>query len=152
MRHILGFLLGVLLVPGLLYGAGWGFARAIGAIDVPAHKIDDRQQLYGALALLAAVGLVMGIVILARWASPLVSLVPALALIGLTVFFLVSPDGALDLPGRVPPKGDQPDDLDTALRNLLATGIFGLMGLALLMPTWAPRRWRGDDDGAAAYY
>ena len=51
-------------------GAGWGYTRAGASYDAVNQSITDRTQLYGAFALMAAVGLVTGIVILARWASP----------------------------------------------------------------------------------
>ncbi|MCW2913577.1 MAG: hypothetical protein JWN52_1645 [Actinomycetia bacterium] len=143
MRHTFGLILGVILTPALAYGAGWGYTRAGASYDAINQSITDRTQLYGAFALMAAVGLVTGIVILARWASPFVSLVPALAFIGWTVCFLVVPKSALEVPDKLPPAGE----LDTALRVLLGYGVFGLMGFALLVPTWAPRRWGRGDDG-----
>ncbi|RKS73687.1 hypothetical protein BZB76_4389 [Actinomadura pelletieri DSM 43383] len=146
MRHAFGFFLGVLLTPGLVYGAAWGYVQAGQSFDGTGQEITDRTRIYGAFALLAAVGLVMGVVIVARWASPLVSLVPALALLGFSGWFLVDPDGVLDLPGRVPPAGD----MDFGLRMLLGSGVYAMMGLALLMPAWAPRRWSSHDDEDAA--
>ncbi|MFC9975389.1 hypothetical protein ACFVH6_31315 [Spirillospora sp. NPDC127200] len=148
MRHALGMLLGVLLTPALLYGAAWGYVQAGQSFDGAGQQITDRTRIYGAFALLAAVGLVMGVVIVARWASPLVSLVPALALLGLSAAFLADPGRTLDLPARVPPAGD----LDFGLRMLLGSGVYALMGFALLTPAWAPRRWgrsRGGDDESA---
>ncbi|MFI6519276.1 hypothetical protein ACIBF1_27235 [Spirillospora sp. NPDC050679] len=148
MRHALGLLLGVLLTPALLYGAAWGYVQAGQSFDGAGQQITDRTRIYGAFALLAAVGLVMGVVIVARWASPLVSLVPALALLGLSAAFLADPGRTLGLPARVPPAGD----LDFGLRMLLGSGVYALMGFALLTPAWAPRRWgrsRGRDDEPA---
>ncbi|MEU8341430.1 hypothetical protein SAMN05443665_102263 [Actinomadura meyerae] len=146
MRHAFGFVLGVLLTPALLYGAAWGYVQAGRSFDGTGQEITDRTRIYGAFALLAAVGLVMGVIIVARWASPLVSLVPALALLGLSGYFLVDPGAVLDLPGRVPPAGD----LDAGLRMLLGSGLYAMMGLALLMPSWAPRRWSSERDDDAA--
>jgi hypothetical protein len=150
-RHAFGFVLGVLLTPALLYGAAWGYVQAGQSFDGTGQEITDRTRIYGAFALLAAVGLVTGVVIVARWASPLVSLVPALALLGLTAWFLVEPGRVLDLPGKVPPAGD----MDAGLRMLLGSGLYAMMGLALLMPSWAPRRWgshRDDDDADMDFY
>ncbi|GAA1563213.1 hypothetical protein GCM10009678_52890 [Actinomadura kijaniata] len=140
MRHAFGLLLGVLLTPALLYGAAWGYAQAGQSFDGAGGQITDDTRIYGAFALLAAVGLVTGVIVIARWASPLVSLVPALTLLGLTVLFLVDPGWALGLPSRVPPAGD----LDFGLRMLLGSGVYALLGFALLAPTWAPRRWGGE--------
>ena len=151
MRHAFGFVLGVLLTPALVYGAAWGYVQAGQSFDGTGQEITDRTRIYGAFALLAAVGLVMGVIIVARWASPLVSLVPALALLGASAYFLVDPGRALDLPGRVPPAGD----MDFGLRMLLGSGVYAMMGLALLMPAWAPRRWgsgRRDERADADFY
>ncbi|MFG2089034.1 MULTISPECIES: hypothetical protein [unclassified Spirillospora] len=146
MRHAFGFVLGVLLTPALVYGAAWGYVQAGQSFDGTGQEITDRTRIYGAFALLAAVGLVMGVIIVARWASPLVSLIPALALLGFSAYFLIDPDRVLDLPGKVPPAGD----MDFGLRMLLGSGVFGMMGLALLMPSWAPRRWSPHRDEDAA--
>jgi hypothetical protein len=151
-RHALGFLIGLLLTPGLAYGAAWGFVQAGQSFDTATQEITDDTRMYGAFALLAAVGLVAGVVIVARWASPLASLVPALALLALSAYFLVDPGTVLDLPGKVPPAGD----LDDGLRVLMGSGVFAMLGFALLMPTWAPRRWSPDrdedDESAEAFY
>ncbi|HEY7489123.1 MAG TPA: hypothetical protein VH912_32090 [Streptosporangiaceae bacterium] len=138
MRHTLGFFLGIVLTPALAYATGWGATRSDSALDPLAHTITDPTRLYGAFALMAAAGLVTGVVIMAKWASPLISLVPALAFIGWSAYFLIDPQSALDLPGKVPPAGD----LDDGLRTLLSTGVYGLMGFALLMPAWTGWRWR----------
>ncbi|WP_141576218.1 hypothetical protein [Actinomadura sp. WMMA1423] len=151
MRHAFGFVLGVLLTPALVYGAAWGYVQAGQSFDGTGQEITDRTRIYGAFALLAAVGLVTGVVIVARWASPLVSLVPALALLGASAYFLFDPGRALDLPGRVPPAGD----MDFGLRMLLGSGVYAMMGFALLMPAWAPRRWgsgRRDDAADVDFY
>jgi hypothetical protein len=148
----LGFVLGVLLTPALTYGAAWGYVQAGQSFDGARQEITDSTRMYGAFALLAAVGLVTGVVIVARWASPLASLIPALALLGLSAYFLVDPGAVLDLPGKVPPAGD----LDLGLRTLLGSGVYAMLGFALLMPTWAPRRWSSgdedDDEDAEVYY
>jgi hypothetical protein len=137
-RHTLGLLLGIALTPALAYAAGSGATRSVGAVDPLAHTITDKTRLYGAFALMAAVGLVAGVVIVARWASPMISFVPALAFIMWSVYFLVNPGAAVDLPGEVPPAGD----LDDGLRTLLGSGVFVLIGFALLMPAWTAWRWR----------
>lgn len=147
MRHAFGFVLGVLLTPALAYGAAWGFVQGGQSFDGTGQEITDRTRIYGAFALLAAVGLVTGVIIVARWASPLVSLVPALALLGFSVAFLIDPGRVLDLPSKVPPSGD----MDDGLRTLLGSGMYAMMGFALLVPSWAPRRWgsgRREDEAA----
>lgn len=147
MRHAFGLILGLLLTPALAYGSAWGYVQAGASYDALNQTIGDRTRMIGSFTLLAAVGLVTGIVILARWASPFVSLVPAVAFIGWSAYFLAAPGSALSLPGHLPPGGT----VDSGLRVLLGYGVFGLLGFALLVPSWAPNRWRGDraapDDG-----
>jgi hypothetical protein len=140
MRHTFGFLLGVVLTPALAYAGGWGSTRSESALDPLADTIVDRTRLYGAFALMAAAGLVIGVIIMAKWASPLVALVPALAFIGWSVYFFIAPQSAFDLPSKIPPAGD----LDEGLRTMLGSGVFALVGFALLMPAWTSWRWRGD--------
>lgn len=137
-RHILGFLLGIVLTPAMAYAAGWGATRSESAVDPLAHTITDRTRLYGAFALIAAVGLGAGVIVLARWASPMISLVPALAFIAWSGYFLFAPQPALDLPGKIPPGGD----LDDGLRTLLGSGVLAMLGFALLTPAWTGWRWR----------
>jgi hypothetical protein len=137
-RHILGFFLGIVLTPPLAYAAGWGATRSESAVDPLAHTITDTTRLYGAFALMGAAGLVIGVVIVAKWASPMISLVPALAFIAWSGYFLFAPQTALDLPGKVPPAGD----LDEGLRTLLGSGVLAMIGFALLTPAWTGWRWR----------
>lgn len=146
MRHAIGFLLGVLLTPALIYGAAWSYARAAGSFDPVAREIVDATHLYGAMALMAAVGLVVGMLVVARWASPLLSLIPALTLLGWSVFFLVDPGRALELPGELPPAGPLDDTAETGVRMLLGSGAFAMLGFVLLVPAGTPRRWSGRDD------
>jgi hypothetical protein len=140
MRHSLGLLLGLALVPVLGFGSAWGCEQAGASFDAVDQTIGDRNRMIGSFALLAAVGLVAGIVILARWASPLASLVPALAFIAWTAYFLAAPGPALRLASDLAPGGT----LGSGLRLLLGYGVFGLLGFALLVPSWSPDRWAGD--------
>lgn len=139
MRHTFGLILGILLTPALAYGSAWGYEQAGASFNAVNQSISDRTRMIGSFSLLAAVGLVAGIVILARWASPFVSLIPALAFIAWTGYFLASPVEALNLPGHLPSHGT----IDTGLRVLLSYGVFGMLGFALLVPSWAPVRWSG---------
>jgi hypothetical protein len=148
-RHAFGFILGLALVPALTYGMGWGYARSNSSANPIDHTISDKTQLYGALALMAAVGLFGGMITVARWASPLVSLIPALAFLGWTGWYLAAPLDAIDVVTRFPPAGE----LDGGLQVLLASGLFALVGFFLLVPSWTPERWRGRsrDDEEDAY-
>ncbi|MEV4254383.1 hypothetical protein AB0J52_14620, partial [Spirillospora sp. NPDC049652] len=71
-------------------------------------------------------------------------------LLALSGAFLADPGTVLGLPARA----HAPDDLDFGLRMLLGTGVDAMLGFALLVPTWAPRRWGGRtaDEASAEYY
>jgi hypothetical protein len=147
LRHTFGFFLGVVLTPALAYAVGWGATRAESALDPLGQTVTDGTRLYGAFALMAAAGLVTGVVIVAKWASPFISLLPALGFIAWSVYYLQSPQAALELPERVPPAGD----LDEGLRTMLGAGVFALVGFALLMPAWTAWRWRNDKEPENSY-
>jgi hypothetical protein len=147
LRHTFGFFLGVVLTPALAYAVGWGATRSESALDPLGQTVTDSTRLYGAFSLMAAAGLVTGVVVMAKWASPLISLLPALGFLAWSAYFLFSPQSALDLPGQVPPAGD----LDEGLRTMLGAGVFALIGFALLMPAWTGWRWRGDKEIEDSY-
>lgn len=149
MRHVFGFVLGVILAPALAYAAGWGFIRTGKAFDWASRTFTDRQQMYGAVGLMAVAGLAVGIIAAARWISPMTALVPALAYLGWTGYFLASPGGALNLPHKVPPSGE----VDQGMQGMLAAGVFALIGLTLLVSAltgW--RRRNPDEPGPEEYY
>jgi hypothetical protein len=151
-RHIFGFFLGIVLTPALAYAAGLGATRAESAVDPLADTINDKTRLYGAFALMGAAGLVTGVIIVAKWASPMISLVPGLAFIAWSGYFLFASQTALDLPDKVPPAGD----LDDGLRTVLGSGVLALAGFALLTPAWTTWRWRpaarADEPVQESYY
>ncbi|GAA2737226.1 hypothetical protein [Actinocorallia aurantiaca] len=148
MRHAFGFLLGLILTPALVYGMGWGFSSSRASVNALDLTITDRTQFYGAYAAMAAVGLLVGILVVARWISPFVSMIPALGLLGWSGWYLADPVKAADLVDRFPPAGQ----LDTALQLLLSSGVLGLVGFVLLVPTWAPYRWPHPQDVVEEHY
>lgn len=147
LRHAFGFLLGLILTPALVYGMGWGFARSRASVNALNLTITDQTQFYGAYSAMAAVGLLIGIIVLARWISPFVSMFPGMGLLAWSGWYIAEPAEAADLVNRFPPAGE----IDTALQLLLSTGVLALVGFVLFVPTWAPYRWSGvpedaDDD------
>jgi hypothetical protein len=129
LRHIFGVVMGILVAPALLWGSGWGFVRA-GEL-----KAQSGANLFVALGAMAAAGLVLGALMVAQWASPLATLLPGLGLVAWTIVYAVNPGRAgLELPFG--------DDVLRGMETLLVTGVYGLLGLALLIPTFTPSRWR----------
>ncbi|WP_198653789.1 hypothetical protein [Actinocorallia populi] len=143
MRHAFGFLLGILLTPALAYGMAWGFARSRASVNAMDLTVTDETQFYGAYAAMGAVGLVIGILVVARWISPCVSMIPALGLLGWSGWYLAEPARAAGLAADLPPSGE----LDTALQMLLSTGLLALVGFILFVTAWAPYRWPHPHDG-----
>lgn len=138
-RHIFGFILGLLVAPALVWATGWGFMRA------QELKNNTGTNLFAALGAMAAVGLVVGVLMVAKWASPLATLLPGLSLVSWTIVYALNPQrAALKLPVG--------DAIEQGMETLLITGIYALVGLALMIPTFTPSRWRGrganrnDDD------
>jgi len=148
LRHAFGFLLGLILTPVLVYGMGWGFSSSRASVNALDLTITDRTQFYGAYAAMAAVGLLVGILVVARWISPFVSMIPALSLLGWSGWYIADPVKAAALVDRLPPAGQ----LDTALQLLLSSGLLGLVGFVLFVPTWAPYRWPHPQDAVEEHY
>jgi hypothetical protein len=130
-RHFFGFILGIVVAPGLVLATGWGFMRT------QQLRNDPGGSLTLAIAALAAAGLVIGVLMVAKWASPLATLLPGLSLLGWTIVYAVNPgQAALQLPvNKLVYQG---------MESLLVAGIYGLVGMALLIPTFTPSRWRSN--------
>jgi hypothetical protein len=133
-RHIFGFILGILVAPAMLWATGWGVMRATEL------KNQTGANLFVAIGAMGAAGVVMGVLMVARWSSPLATLLPGLGLVGWTVVYAINPQrAALELPGTAA--------IQPTMETLLVTGVYGLLGMALMMPTFHPSRWRAK--GAA---
>ncbi len=89
-----------------------------------------------ALAALLAVGLVAGLLIAIPWVSPLAPGLPGLALLALTGFYLTSVRHAVRL---IPLKTHI---YGQGFEAMLFNGVLALAGLAMVIPLFAPSRWR----------
>jgi hypothetical protein len=133
-RHIFGFIVGILVGPAMLWATGWGVMRATEL------RGQTGANLYIAIGAMAVAGLVVGVLMVARWSSPLATLLPGLGLVGWTVVYAVNPQrAALELPGT--------DAIQPTMNTLLVSGVYGLLGVALMMPTFHPSRWRAKGAG-----
>ncbi|MDF5753912.1 hypothetical protein [Spongiactinospora sp. TRM90649] len=138
MRHFLGLLLGVVVTAAILAGAGWAAERAMGQAATPATA--SGAPLWIALGIMAAVGLIVGLVVAGR-VSPLATFVPSLVLLAWTVVY------ALDVTRAVSLIPDDPTMHELLLRAgagdriLLTTGVFALLGVLLFIPVLLPSRW-----------
>ncbi len=146
MRHVYGVVLGVVVAAAVYAGAGWGVAR-ITALHDSGTSLTGIHGLL-ALAAVAGTGLLLGIVLAVPQVSPLAAGLPGIAMLGWTALLAISSRRALDL---LPLQGTSLGHaLGTGVRMLLADGILGLAGAAMIVPLFVPSRWRGrgEDDEA----
>ena len=146
MRHLTGIVLAIVMTAGLFFAATWGYVRlAAQSSRLPggASLLSDHHALL-ALGAMAAVGLLAGILIAAPRVSPLAAGLPGLLLLGLTALYLVSVHRADQL---IPLKSHV---FGAGFEYLLARGIFGAAGLAMIVPLFVPSRWRGRDGAGVA--
>ncbi|MQA94728.1 MAG: hypothetical protein GEV11_08785 [Streptosporangiales bacterium] len=135
MRHLLGLVLGILLAPALLLGTGWAYPRALEAAGGTLGPLSN--QALGAYGALLGAGLVLGLIIASR-VSPLIPVLPGLAMLGWTGALLALGTRALELPSWALPAGDVTQGVTTLLQG----GVYAMLGLALLIPLFQPSRWR----------
>ena len=134
MRHVGGFVLGIIAIPLVLYGTGWGYARTL-KVAAGAPPTGAAQAL--GFAALAGVGLLVGLILAPRL-SPLAAILPALALLAWTAALFWNSRQAVGwAPGGAAGGG---------MSALLASGLYGLLGVALLLPLVVPGRWRRRED------
>ena len=142
MRHLIGILLAVVMAAVLFFAGAWGYLR-LTTLTTPLSRLpagggsllSDHHMLFG-LAAVAGTGLLAGILIAAPRISPLAAGLPGLALLGLTVLYLVSVRHAVQLiPLKSHPYG-------AGFEAMLVHGILGAAGLAMIIPMFVPSRWR----------
>jgi hypothetical protein len=141
MRHLTGIVLAIIMTAGLFCAATWGYVRLAAETSGLASGtslLSDHQALF-ALGALAATGLLAGILIAAPRVSPLAAGLPGLVLLGLTAFYLVSVRRAEQL---IPLRSHV---FGAGFETMLARGILGAVGLAMIVPLFVPSRWRGGD-------
>lgn len=143
MRHIGGLVLGIIAIPLVLYGTGWGYARTLHAVG-GAAPTGSREVL--GYAALGGVGLLVGLILAPRL-SPLAAFLPAAALLAWT--------GALFWNTQRAVAWAPADAAGSGMSTLLMSGVYGLLGVALLLPLVMPRRWRRrseDDRGEFTFF
>lgn len=135
MRHVFGFLLGLVLAAGALAATTTGIYYSY------QDEVDDRSVPLG-LVLVVVAALVLGVAaVLRRW-SPVVPFLAGAAFVAVGVLLLVLPDLGSDL--------DLPDVFTEPLRRDQPWVLFLLVGTPLLLLSLVPqgrrpRRDRGDD-------
>ena len=145
MRHVSGIIFAIVAALAVFFGGGWGYLRLLrvpAAHESPASLpagggslLHDHHVLF-ALAALAAVGLLIGLLMAVPWVSPLATGLPGLALLALTGLYLTNVHRAVQLI----PLRDRPYGL--GFEALLFNGLLAAAGLAMVVPLFVPSRWR----------
>lgn len=134
MRHLLGVILGIILAAALVAGGGWGYNRMAHAMTMGSTLTSTRSLLV--LAALLGTGLLLGLLLAGPWVSPLATVLPGLAALAWTALYVVSQHRALQL---IPMKSSH---VGKGAEVLLETGVYALLGIAMLVPLFVPSRWR----------
>jgi len=142
MRHVFGVLLALVMFAAVFVGAGWAVEKIVtlrasgGSLTTPHGVI--------ALAVVAGVGLLLGILLAVPAVSPLAAGLPGLVLLGWTALLVVSEKRAIQI---VPLHAHS---FAVGFGELLTSGVLALAGAAMIVPLFVPSRWRrrysGDDD------
>jgi hypothetical protein len=143
MRHLYGVALAVILAAAVFFAASWGFLRVTTtriteAAGMPAgggSLLHYHTILQGGGALLG-VGLLMGLLMVIPWVSPLASGLPGLALLAWTGLYLTDVKDAFRF---IPLKKYT---YGAGFEDLLTTGLLAAIGLAMVIPLFIPSRWR----------
>jgi hypothetical protein len=138
MRHLIGIALAIVMTAALFFAATWGYVRFLAQssrLAAGASVMSDHHALF-ALGALAGTGLLAGILIAAPRISPLAAGLPGLLLLGLTALYLISVRRADEL---IPLRSHV---FGAGFETLLARGLLGAAGLAMIVPLFVPSRWR----------
>lgn len=135
MRHLLGVILGVILAAALVAGGGWGYNRLAHTVALSSPHLTSTRSLL-ALGALLGTGLLLGLLLAGPRVSPLATVLPGLAALGWTAAYVVSQHRAVQI---IPMKSSH---VAQGAEVLLETGIYALLGMAMLIPLFVPSRWR----------
>ncbi|WP_433442785.1 hypothetical protein [Nonomuraea sp. CA-141351] len=142
LRHLGGFLIGLVVTAAVLAGGGWAVQQVVGNA---AASPPDSQKMWIALGAMAAIGLVVGLVVAGR-VSPLATFVPSMVLLAWTVVYALDVNRALSFIPSEPSVNQIIRDAGFGAKTLLTTGVFALLGVALFIPVLMPSRWSRRDD------
>jgi hypothetical protein len=135
MRHLFGVILGIVVTAALFVGGGWGYHRLATLVNATSPHLNDTRGLTSLGALLAT-GLLIGILMAVPRISPLATALPGAAALAATAFYLASPNRALHLMPL------HASNFGLGAHVLLASGVYALIGAAMIVPLFVPCRWR----------
>jgi hypothetical protein len=140
MRHVYGVALAVVMAAAVFFAAGWAYVRitaerAILGTTLPSSLTHNTHIMEG-VGILAAVGLLAGLLMVVPWVSPVATGLPGVVLVAWTVLFVLNThDGTKYIPLKT-------YDTGFGFEQLLTNGLLGAVGLAMITPMFVPSRWR----------
>jgi hypothetical protein len=142
MRHLVGFLLAVVLAAAVFFAGSWGYLKVLvgtsgaGTLPFGGGSLLHHTTVLEGFGSLAGVGLVAGLLIAVPRVSPLASGLPGLALLAWTGLYLFSVRHAVQyIPLKTRAYG-------MGFEAMLFNGVLAMAGLAMIIPLFVPSRWR----------
>lgn len=139
MRHLIGFVLAIAMSAALFFGAGlgiWKFGGLHPASTSAAVHTLASQSAYLPITALLGTAVLLGILLAAPRVSPLGTGLPGLVLLGWSALILLHWSHALSY---VPMPGSH---YAAGFTAMLTSGVFALLGAAMIIPLFVPSRWR----------
>ena len=135
MRHVFGIIMGLVVTAVLFFGGGWGYQRLSGLMTTASPHLTSTRGLTSLGALLGT-GLLIGILMVVPRVSPLATALPGAAALAATALYVASPSHTLrHMPLKTSTYG-------FGAHTLLVTGVYALLGIAMIVPLFVPSRWR----------
>ncbi|QVQ52576.1 hypothetical protein J4H86_01680 [Spiractinospora alimapuensis] len=136
MRHVFGFVLGLVMVPAVVVVPGWALPRLV----YIAGFGGDFISVTGLLTVipLVVLAVLVGVCLAVRRVSALACVIPAIALCGLTGSYVLAPELAV---GALPTT-----EWGEGVTQLLMLGAYLPLGVMLMLPLFMPSRWRHPVD------
>jgi hypothetical protein len=135
MRHLIGIVLGIAMGAALFLGGGWGF-HGLNVLALSTHPHMTTSSALIAIGALLGTGVLAGVLMAVPQISPLATGVPGVAALAATALYVARPTRALSL---IPMKHT---NIGFGVHAMLVTGMFALIGAAMLVPLFVPSRWK----------
>ena len=139
-RHVIGVVVGALALPALV------LLLCYGIMEVSRNYREMASASPAGIVAMVAAGALLGVVCGSRL-SPLASLIPGLVLLAYGVVWMIDPfvisRYAMDA---------MPETLGFGLLTMESTGVFLVLGVALLVASVPPSRWRAVSRPPAVPY
>ncbi len=145
MRHLYGAALAVILTAVMFFAGAWGYLQLLklpvppgqaNALPAGGGSLLSNSTTLLALAALIATAVLVGVLAVVRWFSPLAAGLPGLLLLAWTALYLVSVQRAVSF---IPLRSHS---FGAGWEGLLFNGILGAVGAVMVFPLFIPSRWR----------